>query len=366
MGGGEKYLCAMARALADDTAYDVTLLSDSRPIDPKHVERFFSISLERVRLRHVSPRQTRRALHEASIAVVMSNYRSLGLPATKNVYILQIPYPDISAGTLAHDFMRGEIRESAKNLLRLRLLATCRSASAVFVYSSFVQSALREHHHLDTTVLYPPIDDFSSAKPKEQLILSVGRFFQGQYNDKRYDVLIDAFKTLCQRPIAKGWQYCIAGSCSDDAASQAWLADLRERARGYPIQFQVNISHAALADLYGRASLLWHAAGYSIDQVQHPERTEHFGMTPVEAMSAACVPLVVDAGGTRETVEHGVSGYLWSTTNKLLEHTEQVLSTSAQLAALQHGARECFKRFSRKSFNDAVLLQFQNLKSTAG
>jgi glycosyltransferase involved in cell wall biosynthesis len=365
MGGGEKYLCIMAESLANVGGYDVFLLSDSRPLDPHALERYFSVSLDRVHVRYLSSLRIRKALAEANIAVVMTNYRSMGLPAETNVYILQIPYPAISAGTVLRNAFGGRLRNGAKDLFRLRLLSTCRKASAVLVYSEFVRSALLHHHRLATSVLSPPIDDFSSTLPKEQAILSVGRIFHGSYNDKRYDVLIDAFCTLCGRQQRAPWKYWIAGSCADDDASQAWLTELKARAAGYPVEFHVNVSHTTLAGLYGRASILWHAAGYGVDE-NHPERTEHFGMTPLEAMSARCIPLVVNAGGTRETVEDGVSGLFWSTTDELLDRTERLFRDPALCAALRQGGRDRFARFSRSSFTDALLSIFRTLVQQRG
>lgn len=361
MGGGEKYLCAMAEALAADGRYDVTLLSDSRPLDQQAMESYFAVSLSGVHMYNGSPRLVADALERTRIAVVTNNYRSLGLPGTRTVYVLQVPYPDITAGSIVRKVARGEIRDGIKDILRRGLLATCRKASAVLVYSEFVRSSLRQHHRLSSTVLHPPIDDFSGHYQKERAILSVGRIFRGEYNDKRYDVLIEAFRILCGRQERPGLQYWIAGSCADDPRSQAWLAELRERSRGFPIRFYVNASYATLAELYGRASLLWHAAGYGIDEHRHPERTEHFGMTPLEAMSARCVPLAVNAGGTRDTVEQGVSGYLWSTPAELLGHTERLLDNSGLLEAFRRGARSRFTGFSRHVFANALISRFQEL-----
>jgi glycosyltransferase involved in cell wall biosynthesis len=124
----------------------------------------------------------------------------------------------------------------------------------------------------------------------------------------------------------------------------------------------VNVPYPALAELYGRASLFWHGAGYGVNEHLHPEQTEHFGMSPIEAMSARCVPLVVNAGGTRETVEDGVSGFLWSTREELLNRTEQLLDDPALLSTLQQGARNRFTRFSRQSFADTLISTFQNME----
>jgi glycosyltransferase involved in cell wall biosynthesis len=366
MGGGEKYLCIMAEALAALDGYDVSLLTHPGQVDRLTLERYFSASLDRVQFKEISPFHVRKRLGEAEIAVVMTNYRSMGLPAPRTIYVLQIPYPRITAGSMARSVARGELREGAKDLLRLKLLATCRKATKVLVYSEFVRSALQHHHHLNSSVLYPPIDDFSADIPKERAILSVGRIFHGRYNDKRYEALIDAFCELCGRRENSALQYWIAGSCSNDPTSLAWLADLKRRATGYPVHFHVNAPYSTLATLYARASLFWHAAGYGVDEHLHPERTEHFGMSPIEAMSARCVPLAVNAGGTRETVEHGVSGFLWSTTDELLTYTEKLLDDPDLLARLRQGARNRFARFSRRSFATTLLSKFHDLDAEIG
>ena len=363
MGGGEKYLLAMASALATDAEYRVSVLSDFGVLDPDTLEHYFSISLDRVQLQQAPAAHIREPLGRADIAVVMANYRSMGLPAARTVYVLQVPYPAITVGTTLRTAFRSSFREAGKDLLRRRLLATCRKASAVFVYSDFVRSALEEHHRLTTTVLYPPIDDFAGPLRKEEAILSVGRIFRGPYNDKRYDVLIEAFSALRRRHPQSRWEYWIAGTCAGDSASQAWLAELKKRAEGYPVRFYVNAPYHTLAELYGRASLFWHAAGYGVDERLHPERTEHFGMSPLEAMSARCIPLVVNAGGTRETVEDGVSGFLWSTTDELVSATSRLIETPALRASLGDGARRRFARFSRESFAGTVTSRFRDLEN---
>ncbi len=40
-------------------------------------------------------------------------------------------------------------------------------------------------------------------------------------------------------------------------------------------------------------------------------------MTTVEAMQNCCVPIVIDGGGQREIVEHGDSGFRFSTLEEL-------------------------------------------------
>lgn len=67
-----------------------------------------------------------------------------------------------------------------------------------------------------------------------------------------------------------------------------------------------NLTNSDILKLYGEASIFWHACGLG---EKDPHLVEHFGMTTVEAMQNYCVPIVIDGGGQKEIVEHGVSGF---------------------------------------------------------
>ncbi|MEI6256489.1 MAG: glycosyltransferase [Planctomycetota bacterium] len=55
----------------------------------------------------------------------------------------------------------------------------------------------------------------------------------------------------------------------------------------------------------------------------NPSSQEHFGQTTVEALSAGVVPVVIDTGGQRETVEPGRNGFRWNTLEELATQTRQ-------------------------------------------
>ena len=98
-------------------------------------------------------------------------------------------------------------------------------------------------------------------------------------------------------------------------------------------------SGAELRDLYARASIFWHAAGLGEDPERHPDRYEHFGITTVEAMSAGAVPVVIDAAGQVEIVEHGAYGLpLRRPRRPGRRHTERLIADPAWRAALSAAA----------------------------
>jgi glycosyltransferase involved in cell wall biosynthesis len=360
-GGGEKYLCALADVLSRTGRYDVTLLIDNPSITKETLSRYFNLTLQRVSVRNANSKEVPSLLSQADIGVVVSNFRSFDNRAKRNVYILQIPYAGITPARILGRIMHGNIREAGKDLFRKALLHTARDSDLVLVYSEFVRDVLRSNHGINAQVLYPSIDDFSGQTSKENIILSVGRFFRGLYNDKRYDVLIEAFKKLREHLPRTSWTYHLVGSCGSDADSQHYLAELRVAATGHPIHFHVNSSYEDLRRYYNQAEIFWHAAGYGVDEARYPERTEHFGMSTVEAMSAGCVPVVVNKGGQKEIVSHGKSGYLWNTVDELVEHTASLMNDADRRETMRGHARERFHDFDRQHFSIKLISLFNQL-----
>jgi glycosyltransferase involved in cell wall biosynthesis len=360
-GGGEKYSCILADVLSTASTYEVTLLMDKPSITKESLSRYFNLSLERVTVQSITEQQVQQVLSKADIGVIVSNFRPFGNRAMKNVYVLQIPYAEISPSGIVSKLMKGNIKEAGKDFYRRLLLTDARNADLVLVYSEFVKDMLRRHQKIDAQVLHPAIDDFKKDIKKENTILSVGRFFRGLYNDKRYDFLVHAFKKLRERLPHTSWTYHLVGSCGSDVESQRHLEELRASATGHPIYFHVNSSYNELRRFYNEAEIFWHAAGYGVDEERHPERTEHFGMSTVEAMSAGCVPVVVHRGGQKEIVSHGKSGYLWNTLDELLEHTALLINDPGQRSAMQQIARQRFQDFDRQHFSSKLISLFKQL-----
>lgn len=140
--------------------------------------------------------------------------------------------------------------------------------------------------------------------PERSSLLAVGRFFKGDH-DKRQDVVLKVAAGLAKR-IGREVDVAIAGSLHATTASRERFEDLRDlasRLEGVRCTFYPNAGQRRLAQLYARSSVLVHATGYEVDSDSFPERLEHFGITPVEAASAGCIPVAVGAGGPAEVLE---------------------------------------------------------------
>ena len=106
--------------------------------------------------------------------------------------------------------------------------------------------------------------------------------------------------------------------------------------------------------IYKRAKIYWHAAGFGQDLEKFPERAEHFGITTLEAMAAGEVPLVYSAGGQKDIINNGKNGYLWKTQKQLLDQTLKLIGNTSLLSNFSNFAVKRAADFSVKSFYDKL------------
>ena len=202
------------------------------------------------------------------------------------------------------------------------------------------------------TVIYPPVptDAFTFGK-KSKIILSVGRF-SSHFQAKKQEVLIDMFKKGYRSGLFKDWKLFLAGGLLEP--DEGYFEKLRRLAKGFPIEFYVNVDFNTIVSLYGQSMIYWHAAGFG---EQDPARMEHFGISTVEAMASGCIPVVYQAGGQSEIVKHGASGYLWKTKEQCLSYTHAVIKT-ARREELIRSAQKKANMFSvsvfTKKFDDLL------------
>ena len=202
-------------------------------------------------------------------------------------------------------------------------------------------------------ILYPPVDtSWATPLPKTKSILSVGRFFRGTH-EKKHGVMIEEFKRL-RREGLSDWTLYLAGHQSERAVDLRYTDELRRHAQGHPIEFAVDASFNELQKLYGQAHIYWHAAGYGERVDRDPIKFEHFGISVVEAMASAAVPVVLNSGGPRELVVDGENGFLWSSTSDLRSRTWDLIKDSELRAAMATQAKETSDRFDASAFRSRL------------
>jgi glycosyltransferase involved in cell wall biosynthesis len=218
----------------------------------------------------------------------------------------------------------------------------------ILANSRYTQRWISRLWHRDSDVLYPPVT-LVPPGDKRPLILSVGRFFvPGTGHNKKQLEMVGAFRRLVEGGGAEGWEYHLVGGCGPE--HRPYLDEIRAAAAGLPVTLHPDASGAELRDLYGRASIFWHAAGLGEDPDRHPDRYEHFGITTVEAMSAGAVPVVIDAAGQVEIVEQGVSGYRFAGVEGLVANTALLIADPAWRTTLAVAARARAATFGWEAF----------------
>jgi glycosyltransferase involved in cell wall biosynthesis len=154
-------------------------------------------------------------------------------------------------------------------------------AVTTFISSSETgKERIRRYWNRESIVIHPPveIERFAVSQPEDYYLL-VGELVA----HKRFDVALEAGLRARRRVVVVG--------------GGPELGRLRER-YGRSAEFVGRVDDSALATLYARAAALV------------MPNVEEFGITAVEAQAAGRPVIGVNAGGARETVVHGKTGWL--------------------------------------------------------
>ena len=303
LGGGEYYAGMVAKIL-EERGYKVELFSPSRNTVDSLNRRF------KIGLNHTTVNQRAIKLMHGSILakwLFTSHYDVLffvsdgSIPflfGKKNLLHFQVPFKGVGGGNWL-------------NQLKLR------SIHHIICNSEFTKRHIDEEYNVKSQVIYPSVRPIPKIGSKQKIILSVGRF-DGNRKGKRQDVLVDAFKKMK----LKNWRLILAGGVLE--TDSKYVASLTRQAKGCPISIDANCSFAKLTAYYQAASLFWHAQGFGTDMINHPQNTEHFGISAVEAMTAGAIPLVFNGGGLPEIVDEA-TGYTWDTIADLESKTKTAI-----------------------------------------
>jgi glycosyltransferase involved in cell wall biosynthesis len=161
-------------------------------------------------------------------------------------------------------------------------------------------------------VVYPAIDYIfmktsdNVGVPRENTVLCTGRFTKL----KRQDFLLRTFRKIREK--VRDATLTVAGYC--DVRHSHFLKTLLDSEQE-GVDIRVNPSDQELIQLYSGAKVYC-----------HPRIAEHFGLTPVEAMSQGVPVVAYDSGGIRETISHGETGFLASSDEELINYVVQMLT----------------------------------------
>lgn len=279
----------------------------------------------------------------------------LPCPARSGIYMCMFPHE--MRGRVKTDPRDGVVQRMYETGVNRMLGMTPRvldSYRAITANSAFTAHWIERMWGHRAEVVYSASEPMGPPVLKEKIILHVGRFASPRsLGYKHQHTLLEAFRHMPDLH-AEGWQLHFAGSALPDRQSKEAVNRLGSAGAGLPVQVHANAPYPVLRDLYRRASMYWHATGYGSCEDLHPARQEHFGLTVVEAMSAGAVPVVFKGGGPKETIQEGVTGYLWDSLDELARITRRLASNPESLRSCGERCVPWSAQFSRSAFADRV------------
>lgn len=235
----------------------------------------------------------------------------------------------------------------------------CKRSSCNFVNtnSEFTKNIIEKFWKVPVDAVHHPmvevseIEDLQKTIKKEKIILHVGRFFR-QLHSKRQDVLVDFFAELVKKHPnnLKGWKLVLIGSVEDES----YAKEVLEKTKGLPIQVVHSVSRKDLNNWYAKASIYWHATGFGVDEIEHPEKMEHFGISTGEAMAGGAVPVVINAGGQPEVLGKNLEKWLWKDKNSCLEKTLELMNNEQERKDWSKKATQQIHSFNQDNFEKNI------------
>ena len=325
LGGGERYTLSFAKVLSE-CGIAVDIECKDRDLLRKLEERFG------IKIHNVKIVESVKKGEGYDLCFWVSDGSIPLLHSRNNILHFQVPFKDVNGRTLINKMKLFRIKK-------------------VICNSKFTKNIIDKEFGINSEVVYPPCD-VSKIKPKrkENIILSVGRFSQ-LMQSKHQDILIDVFKKLCRKGL-EDWKLVLAGG--SEVGSGEFLKILKSKSSGFPIEFVEGADYKTIVNLYGISKIFWSASGYGESEVKNPEKVEHFGISIVESMAGACVPLALNAGGYKEIINNSKDGFLWKDLKELVKITKRLVADNRLLRRVSKEAVIRSKAFSYEVFKANV------------
>ena len=326
LGGGEKYVLDIADVL-NNRGYNVTLHSSDKTILNKIRNRFniktdnFNL-IDYYSLNKLSKFNFLKSF-EKVIYVTDGSY--FYCPAKENYLLAMYPKEELYQPSLTN-----KIKWRNWNF---------------FCFSSFTKNYIDQWIGKKCYVIYPKIDQHLlniNARSRKNVILSVGRFF-GQLHTKNHVFLIDSFNKLQQRDKAfKNFELILIGGLKqeDDDYYRKIFTYAKTNKN---IKFLTNASNQELLKNYQQAMFYWHASGIGINEKVYPEKVEHFGITPFEAMAAGAIPFVYPVGELKSLIDNGNNGFIYNNQQELIDKTIKIYSDKQLKSKITANGRKFIK-----------------------
>jgi glycosyltransferase involved in cell wall biosynthesis len=242
--------------------------------------------------------------------------------------------------------LRARVRRAYHKWEWQRRLATYQLKAGI---GQFTSTWARRLGHMDCPVLYPPCDSQPVEADKRNSILSVGSFSSGRHRKRQLEMVQHFGELRSGGPT--GLEYSCVGGVSESMPDDfEYFEQVRELGTAVGAQVLANVDRQELRALYGQGKVFWHAAGSGLDEREHPELTEHFGLGIVDAMAAGCVPIAINKLGPAEIIRNGHDGFLCATLDEFRAYTRQLLTDEPRFREMAQAARHRAGEFGQNRF----------------
>jgi glycosyltransferase involved in cell wall biosynthesis len=327
LGGGERYTIFFAKVLADE-GYIVDIEWKDKSIKEK-IQNRFGIKLSE----NINFIDDIKRGENYDICFWISDGSIPTLRARINFLHFQVPFKNVNGRTLLNKM----------KLFRI---------NKIICNSNFTKKVIDKEYGVNSLVIYPPVDILSiKPKRKENIILYVGRF-SSLIQSKGHEILIDVFKNLIKEKGFSDWKLILAGGIEVGVGN--YLNRLKALSKNSNIEFVESPDFNSLKEIYGKSKFFWSAAGFEVNEINNPEKVEHFGISLIESMSAGCVPVVYNAGGYKEIITSGENGFLWQNKKDLIRITERIINTARLYKDISTKAKKTSLKYSYEFFKKNV------------
>ncbi len=244
---------------------------------------------------------------------------------------------------LPHDFLT-KISIDLFNLLE--------SKPNIVTNSVFSKSVIKCFLNVDPLVVHPPVDvedyiNLSQLKNRENIVLTISRIDE----DKGLEIVPQIASQL------KDTRFVILGTVSSQRYFQRLLGMIKQLNVEETVKLIPNASHEVKRILLSKCKVFL-----------HPMRYEHFGISPVEAMSAGLALVVNKSGGPWTDIldrKQGVYGYSYEGFHSCLSCVDQLIHDDKLRTSLTERSVERSKRFSRAVYKERMTTIVAQLLKTA-
>lgn len=351
LGGGEVIACNIAKILKEE-GYKVTLLCE-KLVSKRTIWERLGINISSVQIKSIKDFKNNYSRLSSNIDLYINlsqgNYMS-GI-GKKNVYYVHFP---------TNPLLAKNIDVKLKKESYINIIQNLRTYQVILANSKYTEKWIKTYWNINADILYPPVKmifgrNHVDNDQKQKMICSIGRFFN-YFHKKKHEVMVRAFIKLHSLGY-KDWQLHLIGGLEKNSENKALIKKIKDQAKGYPIYFHFNITRNVLEQILLASKIYWHATGYNENKTKHPFKFEHFGIAPVEAVSAGCSPILYNGGGLREIVSILKLGNksLFSSINELLMHSVEKIKNKNDYSLFKKRQELLIKNFSYAAFKDRLL-----------